>query len=611
MKANGLGDISEATVRETEKGEFYFLVRSIQGRESRVVLPEVVVEAAEKLPWPKSMRWANGSFRWVRPLHGVLAVFDGQPLEGRIDLGSDTAITFQGRSVGHRFLAPNPFEVTSFSDYREKLRSAKVLLDTDERKRVIWERAQELADSRGLALHEDADLLQEVAGLVEWPVVLMGTIDKSFMDLPPEVLVTTLKAHQKYFSTLDRKERPAAGFLMVANIEAGDGGKTIVSGNERVLSARLSDARFFWDQDRGTSLESRGAALRDIVFHARLGTLADKVERMGTLVGELAAFVPDCDEEAALRAARLCKADLTSGMVGEFPELQGVMGRYYALHDGERETVADAIKEHYAPQGPGDDCPRAPVSVAVALADKLDTLSGFWAIGEKPTGSKDPFSLRRSALGVIRLILENDLRLPLTQLIERALDAQSAADRDSASAEVVAELMTFFADRLKVALRDKGVRHDHVAAVFALGGEDDLVRLMRRVDALSNFLEDDDGSNLLVAHQRATNIVRIESKKDGKVYDAPVDGTLLTEQEEIDLYDALALAKKEVDTALAAENFVSAMETMATLRRPVDAFFDRVTVNSEDAGLRINRLNLLSAIDSTLSRVADFTKIEG
>jgi glycyl-tRNA synthetase beta chain len=611
MKANGLNDISEAEVRETEKGSFYFLVRSIQGRDSRSVLPDVIIEAAGKFPWPKSMRWSHGSFRWVRPLHSVIALFDGDALEGGLDLGQDAGITFGVSTRGHRFLAPEPIHVTSFSDYREKLRSSKVILDAVERRRLILESAQQLAESEGFVLYEDEGLLEEVAGLIEWPIVLSGAIDKAFMDLPPEVLVTTLKAHQKYFSVLGKNGRPAPLFIFVANMEAMDGGKTIVAGNERVLSARLSDARFFWDQDRQIKLDARRAALRDIVFHAKLGTLADKVERIEALVSEITPFIPDCEEEAVLRAARLCKADLTSGMVGEFPELQGTMGGYYALHDGEPEEVAAAIKEHYAPQGPGDACPDAPLSVAVALSDKLDTLAGFWAIGEKPTGSKDPYSLRRAALGVIRLILENAIRLPLKQVIERALDAQSAACTVPPSAEVIADLMAFFADRLKVALKDKGVRHDHVAAVFALGGEDDLVRLMRRVDALSRFLEDEDGANLLVAHQRATNIVRIESKKDDRTYKAEVESELLGEAEEQELFRALKTAQGDVEAALAAEDFTTAMSVMAELRRPVDAFFDNVTVNSEDAALRANRLNLLSAIDSTLSRVADFSKIEG
>ena len=611
MKANGLNDISEAEVRETEKGSFYFLVRSVQGRDSRSVLSEVIIEVTEKLPWPKSMRWSHGSFRWVRPLHSLIALFDGEALEGSLSLGHGVEIPFGASTVGHRFLAPEPFQVTSFSDYRERLRSSKVVLDAVERKRMILDGAQQLAESQGFALHEDEALLEEAAGLIEWPIVLSGGIDEAFMDLPPEVLVTTLKVHQRYFSLLSKKGRPAPSFIFVANMEATDGGKVIVSGNEKVLSARLSDARFFWDQDRQVELDARRAELRDIVFHAKLGTLADKVERIEALVSEIVPFIPECEEDTALRAARLCKADLTSGMVGEFPELQGTMGGYYALNDGEPEEIAAAIREHYAPQGPSDACPRAPLSVAVALADKLDTLAGFWAIGEKPTGSKDPYSLRRAALGVIRLILENEIRLPLKQIIELALDAQSAAAAVPPSAEVIADLMAFFADRLKVALKDRGVRHDHVAAVFALGGEDDLVRLMRRVEALSVFLEDEDGANLLVAHQRATNIVRIESKKDDKTYKADVQSGLLGETEELDLFRALKTAQGDVEDALANEDFTTAMSVMAELRRPVDAFFDNVTVNSENAALRTNRLNLLSTIDSTLSRVADFSKIEG
>jgi glycyl-tRNA synthetase beta chain len=475
---------------------------------------------------------------------------------------------------------------------------------------MIAERARALATEEGLALKEDAGLLDEVAGLVEWPVVLAGKIDPAFMDLPDEVLVSSLKAHQKYFSTLDSEGAIAPSFVFVANIEATDGGAAIVDGNERVLAARLADARFFWDQDRKRTLEARVGELNGIVFHAKLGTLADKVWRMEALSAVLAPHIPGCDKEQAWRAARLAKADLVTDMVGEFPDLQGTMGAHYARHDGEDEAVAQAIVEHYAPQGPADRCPSAPVSVAVALADKLDTLAGFWAIGETPTGSKDPFALRRAALGVIRLIVENKLRLPLSEILEQALDAQAAAGGAPPSQEVVADLMVFFADRLKVALRDRGVRHDLVTAVFALGGEDDLVRLLGRVEALSDFLASEDGANLLVAHERATNIVRIEAKKDERVYDGDVEGTLLKETEELALHKALEAARRKAEDALKTEDFSGAMAAMAELRHPVDAFFDHVMVNAEEEALRANRLKLLSSIDEVLHRVADFSRIE-
>jgi glycyl-tRNA synthetase beta chain len=610
MKANGLADIGEAELSDTPKGRFYFVVRDIPGRESREVLAEALLDATGKLTWPKSMRWADGSFRWVRPLHSILAVFDGVALDGELKLGTDGGVPLGNETRGHRFLAPDAFIVSDFADYREKLHRAFVVLEAEVRKATILERARALVAKAGVTLKEDENLLDEVAGLVEWPVVHIGNIDPGFMDLPDEVLVSSLKAHQKYFSTLDAEGRIAPRFVFVANIEATDGGAAIVDGNERVLAARLADARFFWDQDRKESLEQRLGALNGIVFHAKLGTLADKVWRMEALASVLAPYIPDCDKDLAWRAARLAKADLVTDMVGEFPDLQGVMGAHYARHDGEDEAVAQAILEHYAPQGPADRCPSAPVSVAVALADKLDTLAGFWAIGETPTGSKDPFALRRAALGVIRLIVENKLRLPLADILEQALDAQAAAGAAPPSQEVVADLMTFFADRLKVALRDRGVRHDLVSAVFALGSEDDLVRLLGRVEALSDFLASEDGANLLVAHERATNIVRIEQKKDDRVYNGDVDRLLLKESEELALHDALQAARGKAETALKAEKFGDAMTAMAELRLPVDAFFDNVMVNAEDGALRANRLKLLSSIDEVLSRVADFSRIE-
>jgi glycyl-tRNA synthetase beta chain len=567
MKANGLADIGEAELRDTPKGRFYFVVRDIPGRESREVLAEALLDATGKLTWPKSMRWADGSFRWVRPLHSILAVFDGVALDGELKLGTDGGVPLGNETRGHRFLAPDAFIVSDFADYREKLHRAFVVLEAEVRKATILERARALVAKAGVTLKEDENLLDEVAGLVEWPVVHIGNIDPGFMDLPDEVLVSSLKAHQKYFSTLDAEGRIAPRFVFVANIEATDGGAAIVDGNERVLAARLADARFFWDQDRKESLEQRLGALNGIVFHAKLGTLADKVWRMEALASVLAPYIPDCDKDLAWRAARLAKADLVTDMVGEFPDLQGVMGAHYARHDGEDEAVAQAILEHYAPQGPADRCPSAPVSVAVALADKLDTLAGFWAIGETPTGSKDPFALRRAALGVIRLIVENKLRLPLADILEQALDAQAAAGAAPPSQEVVADLMTFFADRLKVALRDRGVRHDLVSAVFALGSEDDLVRLLGRVEALSDFLASEDGANLLVAHERATNIVRIEQKKDDRVYNGDVDRLLLKESEELALHDALQAARGKAETALKAEKFGDAMTAMAELRR--------------------------------------------
>ncbi|HXI85932.1 MAG TPA: glycine--tRNA ligase subunit beta, partial [Parvularculaceae bacterium] len=503
--------------------------------------------------------------------------------------------------------------VSAFADYRDKLRAAYVVLDAGERAEMIAADAARLASGAGLAVKPDPALVAEVAGLVEWPVPLMGEIDPAFLGLPPEVLTAAMRAHQRYLALTDENGKFAPRFIVVANTLTDDGGKAVVAGNERVLRARLSDAKFFWDQDRKITLESRVPKLGQIVFHAKLGTIAEKVERNSALAAELAANIPGADTDLVRSAAVLCKADLTTGMVGEFPELQGVVGRYYALAEGEKPEVADAIRDHYAPQGPNDSCPTAPVSVAVALADKIDTLVGFFAVGEKPTGSKDPFALRRAALGVIRLILENGLRLPLVAPFREAhkLLGKGRERACGDAGATAADLLDFFADRLKVHLRDKGVRHDFVVAVFALGGEDDLVRLLARVDALAGFVGTDDGANLLVAYRRAANIVRIEEKRDSRAYAGAPDPGLLREAEEKSLAKALDAVDDGLKTALVREDFTGAMAALAMLRQPVDNFFDRVTVNCEDKALRENRLKLLARIVAAMNHVADFSQIEG
>ncbi len=607
LKANGLNSVDEAEVRETPKGSFYFLVKEIAGQATSEVLPSILIESVQALPWAKSMRWARTGFRWVRPLHSIVALFDGKVLEGRLDLGNDMSLTFGNSTLGHRFMSDGaPITVTDFADYKSKLTAAKVMLDPGERRKTIADAAAKITAAEGLVLKADDALLDEVSGLVEWPVVMMGRIDEDFMSLPPEVLSTSMRSHQKYFS-VQNGEALANRFVFIANMEASDGGATIIQGNERVLSARLSDARFFWDQDRQQPLASRTPALSDIVFHAKLGTLDQKVDRVEALAAELSAYIPGADKYRARSAARLAKADLVTGMVGEFPELQGIMGRYYALQDGEHTEVAQAIAEHYSPLGPGDACPSAPVSVAVALADKIDILTGFFAIDEKPTGSKDPYALRRAALGVIRLIVENGLRLPL----EKAFDAAQKLYPHMGGDSVGPDLMAFFADRLKVVLKDKGVRHDLVTAVFALGGEDDLVRLLARVEALGSFIESEDGANLLVAFRRAANIVRIEEKKDGTSHNGAVTQNAFEQDEEKQLFDALEQGSSAADTALSSEDFTAAMAALAQLRQPVDRYFEDVTVNAENADLRANRLRLLSRIGATLGQVADFSKIEG
>lgn len=587
--------------RETEKGSFYYAVIESKGRPTIEVLPALLNAAISAVPWPKPMKWGSYSARWVRPLHNILCLFDGQtvPLEWE-------HLTANDQTFGHRFMAPEAITVKDFADYQARLKSALVVLDAAERERIIAADAGRLAEDEGLTLINDLALLTEVAGLVEWPESLIGSIDTSFLEVPQEALISAMRSHQKYFSLAGPDGKMAPRFIVVANLRAEDGGKLITAGNERVLSARLSDAKFFWDKDREKSLESRVPDLEKIIFHAKLGTVREKVERVIKLTAEIAPYVPNADADLAARAALLAKADLTTEMVGEFADLQGLMGRYYAAHDGEVAAVATAIEEHYSPLGPKDTCPSEPTSVIVALADKIDTLTGFYAINEKPTGSKDPYALRRAALGVIRLVLENNLRLPLLEIFEKAGALQSVSDTLDAN-----ELLDFFADRLKVHLKEQNVRHDYISAAFGQGGEDDLVRLMARVEALSNFLGSDDGANLLIAYRRAANILRIEEKKDGVSYGQPVEEGLLADAAETALQERISEVSGLVSGALAHDGFEAAGTAAATLRKPVDAFFDKVTVNAEDAALRANRLRLLSTIRNLLDQLADLSKIEG
>ena len=559
------------------------------------------------------MRWADTTGRYVRPLHGILAVFDGLPLSGEVDFGGDGGrIAFSNEARGHRFMAGAPFAVTSFADYRTGLNEAFVVLDAEERKAIIVSGLEKLAAAEGWVLRPDPGLADEVAGLVEWPVPLIGSIDPAFMEVPPEVLTTAMRTHQKYFSFSTTDGTLAPRFGVVANIAASDGGARILAGNERVLRARLSDAQFFWDQDRARTLEARLPELDRVVFHAKLGSVGDRSRRIEELATGLAGSIPDCSPNDAATAARFAKADLVSGMVGEFPELQGLMGRYYALHEGHSRGIADAIASQYSPAGPTDDCPAAPLSIAVALADKLDALAGFFAIGERPTGRGDPYALRRAALGVIRLVLESGIRLKLEDAIGQAWDGYANLPDDAVSREeTVTGVLSFIADRLKVHLRGAGVGHDRIAAIFALGGEDDLVRLMARVSALEAFLEGEDGANLLIAYRRARNIVQIEEKKDGATYDSAVDPALFEQDEERSLDEALARAADAMDVALDREDYASAMAALAELRKPVDGFFDHVTVNVEEPTLRGNRLRLLSRIVGTMQRPAAFSELEG
>ncbi|MBS0520879.1 MAG: glycine--tRNA ligase subunit beta [Proteobacteria bacterium] len=598
LKGAGLASLDQAEKRDTGKGEFWFAVVKKKGGPTAAALPGLVEAAMKALPWPKSMKWGSGTMQWVRPLQSIIALFDGKVLEGAIAPGGRMApVAFGHTTRGHRFLSKGEIKVTDFADYVAKLEAAHVMLDPAARKKVILDGARRLCAEAQVSLKEDDGLLDEVAGLVEWPVPLLGTIDAQFMDVPPEVLIVSMKTHQRYFATTRADGTLADRFVVVANTIARDGGATIVDGNERVLRARLSDAKFFWDQDRKIRLEERLPALKDIVFHAKLGTQADRVQRIAALALAVAEFVPGSDATEIMTAAELCKADLVTGMVGEFPELQGIMGRYYALGEKLPAAVAEAIGDHYAPAGPNDRCPSAPVSVAVALADKLDALISFWSIGEKPTGSRDPYALRRAALGVIRIIVENRLRVPLRRFFKED------------------DLLAFFAERLKVQMREKGVRHDIIDAVFALGGEDDLVRLLARVEALQSFLGTEAGRNLLTAYGRAANIVRAEEKKDkglaAQLAGAP-DPALLEQAEEKSVASALAEVERTVKPALQREDFAGAMQAFAGLRAPIDALFEKVTVNVVDKPqLRLNRLKLLNQIRATMDSVADFSKIEG
>ena len=658
LKAAGLKSINEAKVQPDKKGDFYVALIERPGRAAVAVIAEMIPEVVRAFPWPKSMRWGAGRLTWVRPLHSMLATFGPETEEPEIVPFAVDGIAAGDVTRGHRFMAPAPIKVRHFDDYVAKLEKAKVVLDPARRADTILADAKNLAFAQGFELVEDDGLLGEVAGLVEWPVTLMGSFDQAFLSIPDEVIRATIRNNQKCFVLRDpQTARLVNKFILVANEEAADGGKAIVAGNERVIRARLSDAKFFYDTDLKTRLEARLPKFEQIVFHEKLGTQAERIARIVELAGQLAPIV-GARLENAERAAQLCKADLVTEVVGEFPELQGLMGRYYAEAQGEDESVAHAIEDHYKPKGPDDLVPGDPVAIAVALADKIDTLVGFWAIDEKPTGSKDPYALRRAALGVIRMVVENKLRIPLRALFWRhfgsvardealaraitllhPLNEQialiSASDVElaiklevlvSEKAKEVAkphlvqahtflhethDLIAFLADRLKVQLREQGARHDLVDAVFSLSGQDDLLMIVRRVEALGKFLDSDDGKNLLAGVKRASNILRIEEKKDNKTYSGAPNRDLYKLPEEETLASEISRAKIATKRAIDNEDFEGAMGHMARLRSFVDAFFDKVTVNVDDKALRENRLRLLNEIREATRAVADFSKIEG
>ncbi|WP_369725835.1 glycine--tRNA ligase subunit beta [Bradyrhizobium sp. LLZ17] len=613
LKATGLQSLDEAKIQRDPKGDFYIALIEKPGRPAIEVIAEILPVIIRTFPWPKSMRWGArsgkpGSLNWVRPLHAITATFGLETEDPDVVKFSVDGIEAGQTTYGHRFMAPAAISVRRFEDYEAKLKAGKVILDPQTRKDIILADAKELAFAQGLELVEDQVLLDEVSGLVEWPVVMMGSFEKEYLAIPDEVIRATIRNNQKCFVVRDAKTGKLTNkFVLTANIEAPDGGNTIVAGNERVIRPRLSDAKFFYETDLKTKLEDRLPKFEQIVFHEKLGTQAERIRRIERLAAEIAPLV-GADVAKATRAAHLAKADLLTEVVGEFPEVQGLMGKYYALAQGEDASVAAACEEHYKPQGPADRVPTDPVSVAVALADKIDALVGFWAIDEKPTGSKDPYALRRAALGVIRLIAENTLRLSLMKLAASALSGLSVKPTDAQ--KIPSDLLAFFADRLKVQLREQGARHDLVDAVFALGGQDDLLMIVRRVEALGKFLESDDGKNLLAGIKRASNILGIEEKKDKRSFDGAPDAALYSLGEEKALAKAIGEVKAEASAAVAKEDFAAAMSAMAKLRPPVDAFFEKVRVNDEDAKVRENRLKLLNEIRSATRAVADFSKIQ-
>jgi glycyl-tRNA synthetase beta chain len=685
LKAAGLASLDQARIEtDAKKGEYYVAVIERPGRVTPEVLTEILPAIIRDFPWPKSMRWGAqsaepGSLRWVRPLQSIVCTFGPETEVPDVVPFAVDGVIAGDVTRGHRFMGPAPVKVRRFDDYVVALERARVVLDAERRRDIIRTEAQNLAFARGLELVEDEALLDEVAGLVEWPVVLMGSFDEAFLDIPSEVIRATIRANQKCFVLRDAISSPLAGevarpqagseggagaslsddgapspappgkgegkgdlsnhFILVANLEARDGGAAIIAGNERVVRARLSDAKFFWDTDRKTRLEDRLGRLRAIVFHEKLGTQYERVERIAALARVISDIIEPQKRvgetlfrgnaatyhNSVLLAAHLAKADLVTEMVGEFPELQGLMGRYYAQAQGKPPQVARAIEEHYKPLGPSDRVPTDPVSVAVALADKIDTLVGFWAVGEKPTGSKDPYALRRAALGVIRLLLENGIRLPVVAVLVEHRVKQGAAfsayepdeergpieQIEYSATEAALDLLAFLAERLKVYLREQGARHDLIDAVFALAGQDDLLMIVRRVEALGRFLDTDDGKNLLAGYRRAANILRIEEKKDSRSYDGMPDVTAFVADEEKALALALAKASAAASDAIGRDDFEEAMRALAELRPAVDAFFDKVTVNADDPRLRENRLRLLNMLRRATREVAEFSRIEG
>ena len=630
LKAAGLKSISEAKVQNDKKGDFYIAITERKGRATSEVIAELIPSIVRSFPWPKSMRWGSGSLIWVRPLHSIICTFGPETEEPEVVRFDIDGVKSGNKTLGHRVMSSGEITVKRLDDYAKKLEAARVVLDADRRKEIILADAKNIALAQGLELIEDEALLEEVAGLVEWPVVLIGEFEKEFLDIPAEVIRATIRINQKCFVLRDPKTGKLANkFILVSNLEATDGGEAIKAGNARVIRARLSDAKFFWDTDRKTKLEARLPKFEQITFHEKLGTQAARIERIAKLAKELAPIVK-ADPAKAEKAARLAKADLLTEVVGEFPEVQGLMGKYYALAEGIDKEIAAALEDHYKPQGPTDRVPTAPVSVAVALADKLDTLVGFWAIDEKPTGSKDPYALRRAALGTIRLVIDNKLRIPLKRILvdghdvivepiaERNQQRKPLGKKDEPlelvkdAAVSIPDLLSFFADRLKVYLRDHGARHDLVDAVFSLEGQDDLLLIVNRVRALGKFLDTEDGKNLLAGYKRAANILSIEEKKDGiGAFKNSPNPKLFEDKFESHLWGTIQSTISDAQMNIKAERYEDAMESLSTLRTAIDAFFEKVHVNAPKPEVRANRLKLLNAFRACVDQIADFSRIEG
>ena len=610
LRANNLSNTNECVKKETKKGEFWFYINDVKGVATEVVLADILDEMFKTFVWPKSMRWKTSERSWVRPLHSIIALFDGKTIPFSLEIGGDEpAIVSSSTTRGHRFLSDNEITVTNFADYKEKLKNAYVLVDREDRKQIIEKQSKELAKEKGLNLKEDKKLLEEIVGLVEWPVPLICEFEKDFLEVPSEILLSTMRKDQKYMGLLTSDKKLSNNFIVVANTETKDNGKMVIAGNEKVVRARLADAKFFWDQDKKHKLESRNKDLADITFHKKLGTVAEKVTRLESISGKIAETL-GFNAELATRAATLCKSDLVSGVVYEFPEVQGIMGRYYAINDGESEQVANAISDHYKPIGANDDCPTESISICIALADKIDTLVGFFAINEKPTGSKDPFALRRATLGIIRILIDNKIDISLEEIFKFAYNLYAdSLDNIEAMDIVLDDLFKFLCDRLKVSLKDKNISYDILDAVFAnMDKNYNVYEIYQLAFSLTEFLSSDNGANLITAYKRAANILRIEEKKDKKSFTAEnLQLEQLKETAEQSLNKVLSDITEQISKDFANKNFNDCMNKLAELRAPVDSFFDDIMVNDET--FRENRLCLLAKLRNTMSIVADFSKV--